>query len=220
QPDVTVLVALRTVAGEVEALEARPVGLLEALRVTPDAAQHARPRLVQDQVAALAVGVALTGVVEDVGADAGQRRLGGAGLGRGDAGQRRDHDRAGLGLPPGVHDRAAAATDHAVVPAPCLGVDRLAHAAQQAQGAEVVLRGDVLAPLHRRADRGGRGVEQGDLVLLDDLPPAALVREVRGALVDDLGGAVGHRAVDHVGVPGDPADVGRAPVHVALGLEV
>src|SRR5690606_1666226 len=50
--------------------------------------------------------------------------------------------------------------------------------------------------------------------------PAGLVGSVRGALVDDLGGAVGHRAVDHIGVPGDPADVGRAPVDVRGGLEV
>src|SRR5690606_2631500 len=85
---------------------------------------------------------------------------------------------------------------------------------------EVEPAGDVLAPLHRGADRGGRGVEQRDLVLLDDLPPAALVRGVRGALVDDLGGAVGHGAVDHVGVAGDPADVRRAPVDVRGGLEV
>ncbi len=54
----------------------------------------------------------------------------------------------------------------------------------------------------------------------DDLPPAALVRGVRGALVDHLGRAVGQRAVDDVAVPGDPADVGGAPEHVGLRLEV
>ncbi len=44
--------------------------------------------------------------------------------------------------------------------------------------------------------------------------------EAGGALVDDLGDAVGQRAVDDVGVAGDPADVGGAPVHVGLGFDV
>src|SRR5690606_29958280 len=46
-----------------------------------------------------------------------------------------------------------------------------------------------------------------------------LVRVVRGPLVHDRGGAEGERAVDDVAVPGDPADVGGAPVDVVL-LEV
>ena len=65
----------------------------------------------------------------------GQRTRRRAGLGRGDARQRRDHDRAGLGLPPGVDDRAAVAADVLVVPDPRLGVDRLADRAEQAQRA-------------------------------------------------------------------------------------
>src|SRR5690606_11614651 len=75
-------------------------------------------------------------------------------------------------------------------------------------------------PLHEGADRRGGRVEDGDLVLLDDLPPASVVRGVGGALVHHLGGAVHQRAVGHVGVAGDPADVGGAPVDVGLGLEV
>ena len=57
-------------------------------------------------------------------------------------------------------------------------------------------------------------------VALEHLPPDVLVRVVRRALVHHRGGAVGERPVDDVGVPGDPADVGRAPVDVLLGLEV
>src|SRR5688572_31883565 len=44
------------------------------------------------------------------------------------------------------------------------------------------------------------------------LPPDVLVRVVRRALVHDRRAAVGERPVDDVGVAGDPADVGRAPV--------
>ena len=44
QPEVAVVVALGAVAGEVLAVEARPVRVAVALRVAPDAAQHRRPR--------------------------------------------------------------------------------------------------------------------------------------------------------------------------------
>jgi hypothetical protein len=52
---------------------------------------------------------------------------------------------AGLGLPPGVDDRAALAADVAVVPHPRLGVDGLADGAEQAQRRQVVALG-LLAP--------------------------------------------------------------------------
>src|SRR5699024_7396144 len=49
---------------------------------------------------------------------------------------------------------------------------------------------------------------------------AVLVRGVGSALVDHAGGAVGERAVHAIGVAGDPADVGGAPVDVLAGLVV
>src|SRR3546814_1123234 len=48
---------------------------------------------------------------------------------------RSDHDAAGFSLPPGIDDRAAPVADHVVVPQPGFGIDRLADAAEQAQGA-------------------------------------------------------------------------------------
>jgi hypothetical protein len=80
--------------------------------------------------------------------------------------------------------------------------------------------GVLVAPLHERPDRGRGGVELGDAVALDDLPEAVLGRVVGHALVHHRGGPVGQRPVDDVAVPGDPADVGRAPVDVGVGLEV
>ena len=134
-------------------------------------------------------------------------------------GQRRDHDRAGLGLPPRVDDRAAAAADVLVVPEPGARVDRLADRAEQPQRAEVVLFDVLEAPLHAGADRGRRRVHDRHAVALDDLPPAVLGRVVGRALVHHRGRAVGERPVDDVAVAGDPADVGRAPVDVVV-LEV
>ena len=223
QPQVAVVVLLRAVAGEVVALlgEPRPVGLAVALVVAPDAAQHRRPRLGEHQQAAAAVRAPdLPSSSTTSAAMPGSARVAEPGLVGGDAGQRADHDRAGLGLPPGVDDRAAVAADDPAVPHPGLGVDRLADRAEHPQRGQVVLGRDVLAPLHERADRGRRGVEDRHLVLLDDLPEPALVRGVRRALVDHQGGAVRQRPVDDVGVPGDPADVGRAPVDVGVRLEV
>ena len=80
--------------------------------------------------------------------------------------------------------------------------------------------GDLRAPLDEGADRGRRRVEDRRLVALDQLPPDPLVRVVGRPLPHHAGGAVGERAVDDVGVAGDPADVGGAPVDVGLGLEV
>ena len=72
QPDVAVVVLLGAVAGEVAAGEAGPVGVEVALVVAPDGAQHRRPRLGEDQVAAGAVGDLVGLVVDDGGGDAGQ----------------------------------------------------------------------------------------------------------------------------------------------------
>ncbi len=139
------------------------------------------------------------------------------------AGQRRDHVAAGLGLPEGVDDRAAAAADMAVVPLPRGRVDRLAHRAEDAQAGKVVPAWVHLCMafrgLDQRADRRRRGVEDADLVVLDHLPEAPRVGVGGNAFEDDLGGAHRERAVGDVGVPGDPADVGGAPEHVG-GLQV
>ena len=82
------------------------------------------------------------------------------------------------------------------------------------------LLGVLGAPLHAGADRGRRGVEDRHPVALDELPPDVLVGVVGRALVHHRGRAVEQRPVDDVGVAGDPADVGRAPVDVLLGLQV
>ena len=73
--------------------------------------------------------------------------------------------------------------------------------------------------LDQRTDRGRRGVEDRDLVVLDHLPETAGIRIGRHTLEHDLGGAAGQRAVGDVGVAGDPADVGGAPEDV-VGLDV
>ena len=64
-------------------------------------------------------------------------------------------------------------------------------------------------------ESGGSGVEDAGLVLLDHGPEAVRSRVARDTLEQDAGGAVHQRAVHDVGVTGDPADVGGAPVDLA-----
>ena len=159
-------------------------------------------------------------VVDDVHTDARQRHLRAARLRLGDTGQRRDHDRPGLGLPPRVDDRGGIRSDDFAVPHPRFGVDGLADRTEQTDRRQIELLRDLATELHERADRGRRGVEDRDAVLLHDLPPAAGVRGIRRAFVEHLGRTVGEGAVRDVGVSGDPPDVGGAPEHVGLGVEV
>ncbi len=139
QPEVAVVVALGAVAGEVLAVEARPVGVAVALGIAPDAAQHRRPRPRQHEVAAAG----------DPDRLARRRRrcrprCRAAGTSRSRAssvvapGQRADHDRAGLGLPPRVDDGTARAADRAVVPDPRFRIDRFADRSDQPQRRQVV----------------------------------------------------------------------------------
>src|SRR4051812_17021666 len=219
-PEVAVLVPARRVSDEVDVLAVlRPVRLDVALVVAVERAQHPGPRPAQGQVALLAAGVVAL-LVDDSGLYARQRRAGRPRLHVLQPGQRGDEDRARLGLPPGVDNWAALAADHVVVPEPGLRVDRLSDRAEEAQAGEVVLLRMLDAPLHARADRRRGRVEDRDLVALDQVPPDVLVRVVRRALVHHRRAAVGQRPIDDVGVPGDPADVGRAPEDVGSRLEV
>ncbi len=154
--------------------------------------------------------------VDDLRHDAEERPRRRAGLEAGRARQRRDQNSAGLGLPPGIDDRAAALADHVVVPLPRLRIDRLADRAEQPQRLARGLLHRRVAGLHQRADGGRRGVEDVDLVLVADLPEPRHAGIVRHALEHQRGGAVGQRPVDDVAVAGDPADVGGAPVDVAV----
>ncbi len=75
-----------------------------------------------------------------------------------------------------------------------------------------------VALLHQRAQRGRCGVEYVDAMLGDHLPEAAEVREIWNAFEHQRHGAVGERPVNNVGVAGNPADVGGAPVDVARAV--
>ncbi len=217
-PEVAVLIALGRVAGGVLAGETAPILAHVALGVLEYRAQHGGPRLEQHQIAFLAVGHGVARLIQHFGLLPKERARARARLERHDRGGR-DHKHARLGLPPGVDDGAAAVANDAVIPLPGLGVDRLAHRAEQPQGRQVVLVGPAFAKAHQPADGGGGGVEHADGVLGHQAPPAVGGREGRRAFVHEAGGGVEQRAIDDVGVACHPARVGGAPPAVGR-LEV
>ena len=97
-----------------------------------------------------------------------------------------------------------------------LGIEGLADGRRETEAGEVVGSGELGAGLHEHADGCGRGVPDGDLVILENLVPLA---GAEPALVDDLGDAVGPGGRHAVRGAGDPSGVGGAPVDV-VGVEV
>jgi hypothetical protein len=115
-PEVPVLVDEGGVAGVVGGLvPPGPVLVDEPLVAAPEGPEHPGPGPGEGQAAALAGGHGVTGLVEDGGLDPGEGSDGAPGLGLGDPREGGDHHVAGLGLPPGVDDGAAAAADVLVV---------------------------------------------------------------------------------------------------------
>src|SRR5699024_8431418 len=106
EPDVAVLVVAGAVTGEVDAVEAGPVRVLETLRIAVHPAQHRRPRLVDDEQPRLVWTQLPALVVDDFDGDARDRTLGRARLRLQHTGHGRDHVRARLRLPPRVDDGA------------------------------------------------------------------------------------------------------------------
>ena len=73
-----------------------------------------------------------------------------------------------------------------------------------------------VAPFDKRANRGGRRVEDADLVLLDYLPEAIVLGEIRRAFIHHDRRAGRQRPVNGVAVAGDPSDIGGAPVDIVV----
>src|SRR5271168_996063 len=97
---------------------------------------------------------------------------GGAGLGGDGSGDGGDHDGAGFGLPPGIDDGTAVATDLLAIPHPGFGVDGLTYGAQKTQAFHFVFLGPLVSPLGEGANGCGSGVEDVDLMAVDDRPEA------------------------------------------------
>src|SRR6185369_7000561 len=74
----------------------------------------------------------------------------------------------------------------------------------------------LFAPLYKRSYRRRGRVKDSDLVTLDNIPEAIEIRMIRSPFVHEDGGAIRQRPVDDITVPGDPSDIGRAPVNILV----
>lgn len=211
-PDVAVLVAGGTVAGEIVAWVGLQVGLEVTVVVSVDCASNGRPGLLDGQDTRDVVALEfLTGDgVEDGDVDSKEGDGCRSGLCGDGSRKRGDNMAASFGLPVGVDDCAAALSDLVVVPVPGFGVDGFSDGTQDAEGREVVAFDPLVAETTESADGGWGGIELGDLVFCDELPVAGGGWVCGDGLEEDGGGAEGEGSIDDVRVSGDPTDVGHA----------
>ena len=102
------------------------------------------------------------------------------------------------------------------IPHPGLGVNGLAHRSQQPYAGDIIILGPFLAGLHEHPDGRRCGVEDGDLVVLDDLEKPTKVRVVRSALIHHACCTEAERSINYVGVACDPSDIGCAPPDISV----
>ena len=215
-PEVAVFITPGAVPGEVEAGEPREVGVEEPLVVSVHGAHLPGPGTGEAEVSGNGALEPLPRVVHDPGFHTEERQGGRTRLQSGRAGKGGDQNAARLGLPPGVHDGDARATHDPVIPLPSLRVDGFPDRAEQPQAAARRAEHRIVSLLHQRPDRRRRGVEDVDLVLVDDLPEPSGIGIRRHPLEHEGGRPVRKGAVHDVRMAGDPPHIRRAPVDIAI----
>ena len=213
-PEIAVFILSCAVAGEVDARDLAPILPHVAVGIAINGAQHSRPGFADDEEATGSVGNRLAFHGDDLRHDAGKRTGSGAGLGRDGSRQGRDHDVPGFGLPPGIDDGAALVANDLAVPHPGLGIDGLAHRAQQPETFHLVLVRPLVAPLDEGTDGGWGGVEDVHLVTINDRPESVRLGEIGSTFVHQAGGAVLQWSIHNVAVAGNPANVCCTPIGV------
>ncbi len=212
--DVTVLVLHRQICRGITSRDSVPV-LAVALIVPPDRPHHRRPGFLDDQEPACSRGDRVAPPIDDVSDDA-RDRPPHKSWAHGLADHRGQHVHPGLSLPPGIHDRAPALSDVVVEPFERFWVEGLADRPEDTERREIIAVWPLLAHSHEHPDSSRGSIEDGDAILLDEIPPGARGRIIGSRLCDERGSAVQERAVDTVTVTGDPAGIGGAPVDVII----
>src|SRR5262249_21719004 len=118
---------------------------------------------------------------------------------------------AGFGLPPGVYNRGFVFANDFVIPTPDFGLDWLADGGHVFKGIVIFFR-LIGTSFAEHSNGSGRSVEDVDAEAFGDAPGASGVGELRDTFVKNAGRSQSERAVDNVGMAGDPADVGHTPV--------
>ncbi|CCJ99693.1 hypothetical protein BN130_2403 [Cronobacter malonaticus 507] len=173
------------------------------------------PGVGNDQVAFRRALLQIAFVIHQRWLHAEERTRGGTGFEFGRAWQRRNHEAAGFGLPPGVDHRAFFIADFLPVPLPRFRVNRLADGTENAQRRTVSPVDSLVAFRHQRANGRRRGIENIHLVLIHHLRHTVGGGPVRHAFKHQRGGAAGERPVEQIAVASHPAHIGGAPVDIA-----
>src|SRR3989339_924044 len=79
-----------------------------------------------------------------------------------------------------------------------------------------MLGGPLVAEAGQGPDSGRRGVENRDLVFFYGFPEPVWLGISRDAFKHNFSGTGRQRSVDDITMPGDPADVGRAPEDIVV----
>src|SRR4029079_19398236 len=123
----------------------------------------------------------------DVDNDTGQRQRCRSGYRRRRSGQRRQHYRAGFGLPPRIDERASRFTDYLVIPHPRFWVYRFANRPEQPQRRKIVFKRILIAPFYKCTYCSRRSVKNTDLMAFDLLPKPIKIGVIWRALVHKNG---------------------------------
>src|SRR6266487_6114272 len=192
----------------------------EALRIAPDGLHDARPGIADANVSSLvrARRNFFSVLIPNHRINAENRGTRAAGLHGIESRFGGAEEAAGFGLPPRINDNGFAFAHNIVIPPPDIVLDGFADSGHMLE-VVVVFLGLVRAGLAKHTNGGGRSVEDVDVEAFGDAPGASRVRELGNAFVENACCSERQRAVDDVGVAGDPADVGHAPVDV-LGMNV
>src|SRR6266508_2414001 len=150
-PEIAFLVTFRRIPGQILAGIFAPILIDIAIRVAINCTQHRGPGIFDDEVALGILWDGISFVIYHFRFLSKKRTCARSRLERYSR-SRRDHEHAGLGLPPGVHDRTFFLADHAVVPSPSFGVYRFANCTQQAEGREIMFVGPRFTIAHQAAD--------------------------------------------------------------------
>ncbi|CCJ76924.1 hypothetical protein BN135_1988 [Cronobacter muytjensii 530] len=215
-PVVAIFVATRAVATEIHVFKGRKIGLLETLVIAEQRTRLAWPGVGNHQVAFSGALLGVAFVIHQRWLHPKEWTRGGTGLELGRARQRRYHEAAGFGLPPGVDNRAFFVADFLPVPLPGFRVDGLAHRAENAQRRAVSAVDGFIAFGHQRANGCRRGIENIDLMLIHHLRHAVGGWPVWHAFKHQRGRAAGERPVEQIAVSRNPAHIRSTPVNIAL----
>src|SRR5208337_1040232 len=191
-----------------------------AIGVFPDRLERARPRVLDTDVsgAAGARRDFVADLVIDNRMNAGHAWPRASRFHRIKGRHRAAQEPAIFSLPPSVDDGRPTLAHHVVIPPPHRRLDRFAHRGHVLEAVMVFRRlvgpGAPKCPYCCR-----RGVKDVDVEFFGDPPRTPRVGISRKPLVHNRGGGEGQRAVDNIGMTGDPADIGHAPVDV-LGMDI